>query len=211
MKKIIFQINIPDYSKNNPEFLPYGYNQSMYEISNRNAMRYALKCGAAYYLLTDKNDYAPAIGKHLDYQKLKFFDFENYDAVLYLDSDYIIKDNAPNLFEMCGNNFSVALDQGSSVVDRAKELSMDHERYFNAGLMYIPRSVILQTKDVALEYLKQEYVLQGQGLLNKLFYDCNIVPNILNYMHWNPVKRTFGTFADHYSGNKKDRWGTVQY
>lgn len=211
MKKIVFQINIPNFSQKNPEFLPYSYNQDMYEISNRNAMRYALKCGAAYYLLADKNDFVPAIGKHLDYQKLKFYDFSDYDAVLYLDSDYIIKDNAPDLFEICGDNFSICLDQGSSVIDRANELQMTHDRYFNAGMMYIPKTVIECTKQTALDYLQNEYVLQGQGLLNKLFYDCGIIPNVLNYMDWNPVKRTFGTYADHYSGNKKDRWGTVSY
>jgi len=211
MKKIIFQINVPDYSKNNPDKMPYEYNESMYEVSNRCAKKYADKFSADYYMLSDPEDFSKAKGKHLDYQKLKIYDFLDYDFILYLDSDYIIKENAPNLFDLCGNNFSAVLDQGSAVVDKAKELGMPYDRYFNAGMMYIPRWVLEKTEDAIDDYLKNEYTLQGQGLLNKLFYDFDIPINNLNYMEWNPVKRTFGVYADHYSGNKKSRWGSVKY
>jgi len=211
MKNIVFQINVPNYSKNNPDKVQYGYDQNMYEVSNSYARNYAKKFNADYYILTNPLDYSPAAGKHLDYQKLKIYDFMNYDAILYLDSDYIIKDNAPNLFELCQGKFSAVLDQGKAVVDKAKELNMPTDRYFNAGMMHIPKYVLEKTKDVSNEYLKHEYTLQGQGLLNKMFYDCGIGIFPLDYMDWNPVKRTWGTYADHYSGNKKSRWGTVKY
>ena len=191
--------------------MPYEYNESMYDVSNRYAKNYAKKYSADYYMLTKADEFTKAAGKHLDYQKLKIYDFLDYDVVLYLDSDYIIKDNAPNLFELCGNNFSAVLDQGSAVIEKAKELGMTHDRYFNAGMMYIPKWVLEITKDSIEDYLQKEYTLQGQGLLNKLFYDFNIPINQLNFMEWNPVKRTFGVYADHYSGNKKSRWGSVKY
>ena len=211
MKKLIFQINVPHYSKNNPDKMQYSYDGDMYIVSNRCAQEYAHRCGADYYLLTDPCDYKAAAGKHLDYQKCKIYDFDKYDAIIYMDSDYIIKPVAPDLFELCENKFSAVLDQGKSVVDRAKELDLPTNRYFNAGMMHIPKWVIEKTKDQVVNYLEFEYVLQGQGLLNKLFYDNAIEINELNYMDWNPVKRTFGKYADHYSGKKKDRWGTVQY
>lgn len=208
MKKLIFQINVPNYSSN---IVGYVYNESMYEVSNRYAKNYAEKFGADYYLLSDPCDYAPAAHKHLDYQKLKIYDFLNYDVVLYMDSDYIIKNNAPNLFELCKDQCHVVLDQGGSTGKRAEELNMPVNCYFNAGLMYLPKCVMNQTKDLVQDYLKEDYVLQGQGLLNKLFYDCNVNLNLLNYMEWNPVKKTFGVYADHYSGLKKSRWGSVKY
>jgi len=211
MKKLIFQINVPFYSKNNPDQMPYSYDQDMYAVSNRQAKEYAAKCSADYYMLTDPNEFAPAAGKHLDYQKMKMYDLMDYDFILYMDSDYIIKSHAPNLFDICGNHFSAALDQGRGVVDKSKELGIPHNRYFNAGLMFVPKWVLERTKDSVKEYLKYEYSLQGQGLLNKMFYEHDVEINELNYMEWNPVKRTFGTYADHYSGNKKDRWGTVSY
>jgi lipopolysaccharide biosynthesis glycosyltransferase len=211
MKKLIFQINVPNYSKNNPDKMPYEYNESMYDVSNRCAKKYAEKYSADYYMLTDPTDFSLAAGKHLDYQKLKIYDFMDYDVILYLDSDYIIKDNAPNLFELCQDKFSVVLDQGSAVVEKAQELGMPHTRYFNAGMMYIPKWALERTKDHIHEYLKHEYTLQGQGLLNKLFYDFDVQINELDYMDWNPVKRTWGTYADHYSGNKKNRWGQIVY
>jgi pyridoxine 5-phosphate synthase len=47
MKKLIFQINVPNYSKNHPSnIVEYGYDESMYEVSNRYAKNYAEKFGA---------------------------------------------------------------------------------------------------------------------------------------------------------------------
>jgi len=211
MKKLVFQINVPNYSKNNPQHYQYLYNQNMYEISNRNAQQYASKFGADYYMLTDPNDYLPAAGKHLDYQKLKMWDFPEYDVILYLDSDYIIKDNAPNLFELCGDKFHAVQDLGKSKISKAKDLEMDVDRYFNAGFMYLPKYVFDNTREHVHKYLDKEYESQGQGLLNKLFFDCGIEFTSLEPQDWNPVKRTFGLYGDHYSGSKKDRWGSVVY
>ena len=211
MKKLVFQINVPFYSKNNPHQYQYLYDQDMYAISNRNAQRYAEKFEADYYMLTDANDYAPAAGKHLDYQKLKMWDFSEYDVILYLDSDYIIKDNAPNLFEMCGDKFHAVPDQGKSKVRKAEDLEMDVDRYFNAGFMYLPKYVFDTTREKINSYLDQEYESQGQGLLNKAFFDHDINFISLEPSEWNPVKRTFGLYGDHYSGSKKDRWGQVSY
>jgi hypothetical protein len=211
MKKLIFQINVPHYSKNNPDKMQYSYDEDMYTVSNRHAQQYAHQCGADYYLLTDPCDYKAAAGKHLDYQKCKIYDFHEYDAIIYMDSDYIIKPIAPDLFNLCENKFSAVLDQGKSVHEKAEELGIPTNRYFNAGMMHIPKWVIEKTKDQVVNYLEFEYSLQGQGLLNKLFYDNAIEINELNFMDWNTVKRTFGKYADHYSGTKKDRWGTVQY
>lgn len=211
MKKLVFQINVPFYSKNNPQHYEYQYNQEMYDISQRNAMRYASKFQCDYYVVTKIDEYPLAAGKHLDYQKLKMYDFSEYDVILYLDSDYIIKDNAPDLFQLCGNKFHAVPEQGKGVCKKADNLQIDAHRYFNAGFMYLPKFVFDKTRESLVKYIDKEYNLQGQGLLNKLFFDHDINFTPLDYMQWNPVKATFGLYADHYSGKKKNRWGTVQY
>jgi lipopolysaccharide biosynthesis glycosyltransferase len=183
----------------------------MYSVSERNARKYAKRCNADYYLLTDPNDFKPAAGKHLDYQKLKIYDFENYDHIVYFDSDYIIKDNAPDLFEICRDTFHAVTDPGKTVEELAVNLGIPRDCYFNAGFMYIPKSVIEKTKDAVTKYLETEYEFQGQGLLNKIFYDHKIRHTPLDGREWNPVKKTFGTYADHYAGAKKKKWGMVSY
>jgi len=209
-KRIIFQINIPNYVQTD-RLTTYSFHQEMYAISERNARRYANRCGADYYMVTDPNDYKPAAGKHIDYQKLKFYDFENYDQIIYFDSDYIIKDNAPNLFEMCGDQFYAVTDPGKSVEGLAAILGVPREYYFNAGFMYLPKYVIEKTKKSVGKYLEHEYDFQGQGLLNKLFNDHNLRYVGLDTREWNPVKKTFGAYADHYAGAKKNKWGMVSY
>lgn len=211
MKKLVFQINVPFYSKNNPQHYEYLYNQEMYDISQRNAKRYANKFHSDYYVVTKIDEYSLAAGKHLDYQKCKMYDFSQYDAILYLDSDYIIKDNAPNVFEMFGHKFHAVPDQGKGVTRKALDLQMIASQYFNAGFMYLPKYVFDKTRENLKKYLDKEYESQGQGLLNKLFFDHEIDFIPLDYMQWNPVKATFGLYADHYSGNKKNRWRADLY
>ena len=209
-KKLVFQINVPNHIQTS-KVTAYTYHTEMYSVSERNARNYAAKCKADYYLLSNPNDYKPAAGKHLDYQKLKMYDFLNYDKIVYFDSDYIIKDNAPDLFEFCENKFHAVPDPGKTVDQLALNLGIPKDRYFNAGFMFVPKEVLLQTIDAVPKYLEKEYEFQGQGLLNKLFYDYQIDFVSLNDRDWNPVKRTFGTYADHYAGGKKSKWGMVTY
>ena len=210
MKKIIFQINVPNYVKNAKKG-SYIFNSEMYSISERNARNYAKKYNYDYYVLTDANDYFPAAGKHLDYQKLKIFDFIDYERVIYFDSDYIIKDNAPDLSKICGNYFHAVNDPGKTVGKLAENLSMPRERYFNAGFMYLTKDVLDQARNFVNEYLKNDYEYDGQGLLNKLFFDQDIRFKSLPASEWNPVDSTFGKYADHYSGKNKSLWDITRY
>lgn len=210
MKRLVFQINVPNHVQT-VKLKAYTYMQDMYVISERNARAYAKKYGADYYLLNKADDYKPAAGKHLDFQKLKMFDFTEYDQILYMDSDFIIKDNAPDIFEICGKKFAAVTDYGKAVPGLAAELNMPPEAYFNAGFMCVPQKVLNRTREFVPEYLKHEYRFDGQGLLNKLFYDRNVKRLELKGSEWNPVKMTFGLYADHYAGQKKRKWGTVNY
>jgi hypothetical protein len=209
-KKLVFQINVPNHIVTSKP-TAYTFVSEMYQISERNARRYADRCGADYYMVSNPDDFKLAAGKHLDYQKLKAYDFKEYDQIVYFDSDYIIKESAPDLFLLCGNNFSACVDAGKSAPKLAEDLGIPANRYFNAGFMYLTKDVLDLTRSYITEYLKYEYPFDGQGLLNKLFYDKNISINFLPAHHWNPVGKTFGDYADHYAGKKKQRWGTVKY
>lgn len=210
-KKLVFQINVPNYG-NTHKPTAYMFIEDMYIISERNARRYAERCGADYYKVTEKNDFKPAENKHLDYQKLKAYDFIDYDQIVYFDSDYIIKDNAPDLFELCGDKFSACRDPGRATPELARELGIPVERYFNAGFMYLTKKILDKSRSKLLDYLSvNDFPYQGQGMLNKMFYDLDIDFDPLSAQDWNPVNRCFGTYADHYAGAKKRNWGKVSY
>lgn len=210
-RKLVFQINVPGYGRTD-KLTAYTFIQDMYVISERNARKYADRCGADYYKVSVADDFKPAASKHLDYQKLKAYDFLDYDQIVYFDSDYIVKDNAPNLFELCGNKFSACRDPGRATPDLAKELGIPVDRYFNAGFMYLTKEILDRSRNKLTEYLSvEDYPYQGQGILNKMFYDLGIDFNPLPAQDWNPVNRCFGTYADHYAGAKKRNWGKVSY
>jgi lipopolysaccharide biosynthesis glycosyltransferase len=209
MKKIILQLNIPTDSVG--KLTAFSYISKMYEISEKNARRYAEKCQADYYKVSSIDDFKPAVGKHLSYQKLKIYDFIEYDRIIYFDSDYIIKETAPNLFDMCSDNFSACLDPGKAVPRLAEEIQIPADQYFNSGFMYFTKDVLDRTREKVSEYLLRDWSYHDQGLFNKMFFDQGINFKKLPSSDWNPVTRTFGTYADHYAGAKKRNWGSVEY
>jgi lipopolysaccharide biosynthesis glycosyltransferase len=210
MKKLILQVNIPN-PNTSEKLTAFSFISDMYEISERNARRYAKKYQADYYKVSTIDDFKPSIGKHLTYQKLKIYDFKEYDRIIYFDSDYIIKDNAPDLFELCSNNFSACIDPGKAVPKLAEEIGIPVDRYFNSGFMYLTKDILDKSREKINEYLLKDWSYHDQGLLNKIFFDLNIDFKKLPSNDWNPVSRTFGTYADHYAGAKKRNWGTVKY
>lgn len=209
-RNLVFQVNVPNYSTHK-KLKAYTYIEEMYQISERNAREYAKKYNADYIKIDDPVAWKYAAGKHVTYQKLKVYDFIEYDRCLYLDSDYIIKNNAPNLFEMCGDKFSAVTDPGSIVDKLASKLGIPKERYFNAGFFYITKEILDASRETAIEYIKKDWDYEDQGLWNRMFFDLGIEYKSLPSEDWNPTESTFGTYADHYAGGYKSRWDPKRY
>lgn len=209
MKKLILQVSVPSENINQKKLDIFSYIQDMYETSNRMAKKYAKKVDADYYIVTKNDDWGLGKNKHPAYQKLKFYDFIEYDAVCYIDSDYIIKDNAPNVFKLFKDNFC-AVKQNESGKRYRKELGIPEKYFPNTGFMYYPKHFIENTKPYIYEYIKEDYPLHDQGLLGKLLYDLKISFTELNAKDWNS-DTVFGTYGDHYGGRAKSLWGTVKY
>ena len=209
-KNLVLQVNVPNFSTHK-KLKAYTYIEEMYAISERNARRYAEKFQADYYKVTEATDWKPAAGKHVTYQKMKVYDLVDYDRILYLDSDYVVKENAPNLFLLCGDRFSAVTDPGSIVEKLSNKLGVPRDKYFNAGFFYITKSVLDISRQTALEYIKRDWDYEDQGLWNRMFHDLGIEYNPLKAEEWNPVEDTFGLYADHYAGSYKSRWQSSLY
>jgi hypothetical protein len=208
-KKLVLQLNIPN--GDNESSFAFRYIKDMYAISEHCAKNYAFATGADYYKIESPRDYLPAESKHIAYQKLKVYDLTEYDNIFYIDSDYIIKPLAPNIFNMCQNSFSACLETYPSVTKLAKRLGMPTDRYMNTGMIYFTKEVLDLTREKVLEYLKSDWEYMDQGLFNKLFFDSNIDFEKLDPAKWNPAFAGFGLYADHYAGNNKLKWGQVVY
>lgn len=202
MKKLVYQLAVPN--ANSGAKGVFQYIKEMYDESHDQAKKYAARCNADYYLITDPNDWKPAEGKHIAYQKLKVYDFIDYDQIVYFDSDYIIKDNAPNLFEMLGNTFSAVTDVGPGAYKHAKRIKIPADRYINSGFMYFTKEVLDKSrKSIIDHYIKFDYKLWDQCLWSKAFYELGLPYNPLKSIEWNPADVGFGIYCDHFSGDNK--------
>ena len=105
MKNLIVQIYVDTKKYENPNLLP-----SFDELSTTSfklANHYANKIGSNYLLLTDS--YINYI--HPTYERFRLFEeskwTDEYDQVLYLDSDVLIYQDSPNIFEIYINEYDI--------------------------------------------------------------------------------------------------------
>lgn len=207
MKKLVLQLNIQPESESENVVKGYTwlYKNDLYAISNKFAKIYASKCNADYYCITNKNDWVPAKGKHIAYQKLKFYDFKDeYDAILFLDSDYIIKNNAPDIFDLYKNQNCVVQDKGNAASKLAKNIKIGTDKYFNSGFMLLTRDFLHSTENIVLkQYIQKDWKLADQGLLNKLMVENNVEVTYLDSKLWNDPVNIFSKYGDHYGGSHK--------
>lgn len=93
--------------------------------------------------------------------------------VLYMDADMVCKGNLAELVGMDfeGNIAMVVHDQGKFVASHMKTLELKHDRYFNAGMLYIDLQKWNENKisEQAMELLqKKKFFLLDQDALNIL-------------------------------------------
>lgn len=98
MKNLIVQIYVDTKKYDNPNLLPSF--DELSKISFTLAKNYAKKIGVDYVLITD-----PYINYiHPTYERFRLFEesswTDEYDNVLYLDSDVFIFQDSPDIFEM---------------------------------------------------------------------------------------------------------------
>lgn len=219
MKKLVLQVQIKDEKAEAEDISKasiFSYVKDIYNTSKELAEKYAKRCGADYYAISELNEWEPIAGWHPTYQKLKLYDLLQYDQILYIDSDYIIKESAPDIFEQYGPISAVCLEQFAA--ENADKIGIPHDKYFNAGMLYLNKKDIIATKTPLLEMLSigeasanQKFKYLDQCLLNKLFFETSIELTYLDGDLWNPYLYAFGEYADHYAGDGKRKWDPSRY
>ena len=208
-KRLVYQLSIPG---NFPTTDTFHYIKEMYDFSEEQARNYAKRCNADYYVITKTNDWIPGVGKHLAYQKLKVYDFHDYDQIVYFDSDYIIKNDSPNIFDLLGDKFSAVADPGNCK-KLAKTIGIPQRKYINTGFMYFTKEILDRSREAVIDkYIKVDtWKFKDQCLWSRAFYDLKLDFNPLDPLEWNPSHVVFGKYADHYSGIHKNKWNKKRY
>ena len=181
----------------------YHYGEEMYSTSKEFAKRYAEKYKADYYCATNLDEFLPIVenGKTATYLRLKAYELKSYDQILYIDCDYIIKESAPNIFDIADGQTCVCRERADFIISFAEKLKVPSEKYFNAGMILFDRKDLDATYDDMLDYLKKDWnfamFFEDQGMLNSLFNDKKINLKFLDPNLWNPSLECFGEYADH--------------
>jgi hypothetical protein len=142
MKNIIVQIYISlDKSSDTAPILPAF--DELSKVSIGLAKKYCNKIGADHVLITE-----PFINFiHPTYERFRLFEdpywTDNYDNVLYIDSDVFIFDNAPNIFDLYPDNKTF------KVCQHYQEFLRGGTHGFNAGVFMLNKI----SRDIMLPHL----------------------------------------------------------
>ena len=115
------------------------------EITHPTLKAYAQRIGAEFISLTDADKYRYPTFKKLELGPM----FERFDRILYVDTDIIIRDDAPDLFELVPPDClgmmeeSRYYDRQLSTLKYMAQVGFDgtkwDQRYFNAGVLVLSK------------------------------------------------------------------------
>lgn len=175
MKRLILQVNIdPIYNKHNTS-RTYHYQKDLYNLSETQAKKYSQVCDSDYKQITDCS-FLP--NKHPIYQRLELLHYTDYDQILYLDSDAVVLNNCPNIFELYKDHEFCAVsdmdwDSSSAYTNKIKtkllKLYRASENYkpFCSGVMLFSKSMIKKIRPMYMNYIDEYDTQHDQGILNR--------------------------------------------
>lgn len=200
-KLLLLQVNITDKQKVN----------DLYTISNERCEQYAKEIGADYLLIKDKQDWTHL---HPAWLKLKAYELTEYDQIMIVDSDIIIHENAPNIFDM----FDIEDGIGVTFHEYGyKPQYINVDNYFSTGIILFSKQFLLKTKDWTFAYMKNNDIMNTktfpaweQDLLNLVVQEFKTYCVDIT-TEWNNAYSVFGNYADHFCGIKgKNAWERVR-
>ncbi len=197
MKNVIVQIFMDKKGWEEENRLDAQSEQVLF-LSNVLVKNYAKKINSDYKLITK-----PIINfKHPTWERFQLFDDEwinNYDNILYLDTDVFTWPEAPNIFDLLDNT-------AFNIVKHCNNKTYNGHPMFNAGVFAINKTCAVEMK----KFVKKENWLKRFEIdptwedskeLNTIFQTANIKSNWLE-VKWN-MKNDPDAFFTHMWGNQK--------
>lgn len=190
--------------------------QEMAQLTHPTIRRYAEKVGADF-LCIDKSTLSTP---HWEKLTAIYGLLNRYERILYADTDILIRDDCPDLFEIVQPNQLAAFDEAPFTDGRGYSMSRAAEaygikpkqwdgRYFNTGVMLVPR----QFKELFTKPEKEDFNFYEQGYLNlalALFLEASgneySVHNLdyrfnrMTCMDRITGEERFGSYVIHYAG-----------
>jgi lipopolysaccharide biosynthesis glycosyltransferase len=123
--------------------------EALAALTHPTLMRYASHIGADFHVIGQR-EYEDVVP--IGYEKLRVRRYlDEYDRVLFLDTDLIVRADTPNLFEVVPQGHFGAFDEGAWMPERQCELRAGsvkfdlaiegmETRYFNTGVMVLDKT-----------------------------------------------------------------------
>lgn len=180
--------------------------EKLAEITHPTLLAYALKIGAEFIVWRDTSGHEIPAYKKLEIYKL----LDAYDRVLYVDTDILIREDAPNLFELVPETHVGLFEEGKFQNRRPamKHLAptemewVTRGEYYNTGVMVVSKA----HKNMFLNPLQEVNNFMEQTWLNLMLFKSDFpvfqLPHRFNRMIWldQSGEQRFDSYFLHYAG-----------
>ena len=153
------------------------------------------------------------------WEKFQIFDLLNdYERILYIDTDIIVRDDTPNMFDMVPNNQLGMFNEGK-FTDRSKELMIDickqygvtlpgwDGEYFNTGVIVISRchkALFKKPEKEVFSFYEQSYlnmrIAEDKNLKELKMFGLSHHFNRMTCMDRFTGEDRFNSYLIHYAG-----------
>ena len=188
--------------------------KEMCEVTHPYIINYAKKCDADFLVIEDSKDFHP------HYRILQLYDmFDKYDSILMVDSDILITNSCPNIFEYVDDETvgTIYEDKGSRKLHRRNLIQKVQEEraevgwtkgYVNTGFILFPKTVKeifnLDQNKVWMDFGQDDIELGYQ--MHKYAFNIQELSFKFNHMtmfseDWNNNASRFDSYVIHYAGS----------
>lgn len=183
--------------------------QKIAEYTHPTLRRYAERIGADFKVIDESNCTTPHWEKFQIYQLLN-----QYDRIIYLDTDLIVRDDCPDLFEIVPKfklgAFNEAPFTGGrmiSIYETCKEYGETlpgwNGKYYNTGVMVISarhNHLFKKPDREAFNFYEQGYLNMQIAKENVEIYDLSYQFNRMTCMDRYTGEERFASYIIHYAG-----------
>lgn len=201
MKNLILQVQIPE-DKNVRCHKKFEYVKNLYDLSKKSAIKYSGYTNSDYICI---NDFSYLPNFSAAFQRYAMFDMNDYDYIFYVDSDAIITEICPNIFDLKIEGLAAVADFDKNDINHLKRiktvnknLNLQNSELFCNGIFLCDRNWRLKIKDIFLYIIKKEPNMRDQHALNKAQNGINW--HELSY-HWGAWYKR-GDYIKHYGGKR---------
>jgi len=190
--------------------------KEMSELTHPSIKRYADRCHADFIILDKPSECPASRGYH--YKIFEIYDlFDFYDRILHLDSDVLVQNNCPNLFDVIPDTHigTVFEDKGSREADRRLRMDsvskkwgdVNWKGYINTGVFMVSRC----HEDIFSTWNGEFWTDAGWDdvhlgwQISRLGYPVYELDYKFNHMSmfselWNGSPSRFNSYIIHYAG-----------